>query len=75
MGDIRVKMPTKPLEIPKKSNVATAIKQAAEFLQLGLLEYDPVKREQYFQTALRWLETTRVTATVPPSIENIRLRK
>ena len=75
MGDKRVKMPTKPLELPKKSNIANAINQAAEFLQLGILEENQVKKEQYLQTALRWLETTNVTETVPPSIDNIRIRK
>jgi len=75
VGDKRVKMPTKPLELPKKSNIANAINQAAEFLQLGILEENQVKKEQYLQTALRWLETTNVTETVPPSIDNIRIRK
>ena len=68
-------MVTKPLEIPKKSNIANAIKQAAEFLNLAITEENPAKHEQYIQTALRWLETTKVTETMPPSIENIRLRK
>lgn len=75
MGDKRVKMPTKPLEIPKKSNIANAINQAAEFLNLAITEENPVKKEQYMQTAIRWLHMTGVISVMPPSIENIRLRK
>jgi len=74
VGD-KTKMVTKPLAIPKKSNVANAINQAAEFIQLAMTEENPIEKERYLANAIRWLETTRVTDTMPPSIESIRIRK
>ena len=70
MGD----MTTKPQKLDKRTGIAVAINEAANWLSLALRTQDRADQREQMLTALRWLEKTGVTEIEPPSIDQIRFK-
>ena len=68
------KVATKPVEIDKRTNIAHAIDEAAQWINLALNTPDRASRQMYMMHALRWLESTGVTETEPASISTIKYK-